>query len=51
MDKGKFLWARPWHFTNERSVKGDLNHIAYETSSEDVIAFNEKFIVIDDFKD
>ncbi len=27
------------------SVKGDLNHITYETKSEDVKAFNEKHYV------
>lgn len=45
LNKGKFLWARPWHFTNERSIKGDLGHITYETKSEDVKAFNEKHYV------
>jgi hypothetical protein len=45
LDKGKFLWARPLHFISERGVKGDLNHIAYETSSEGVKAFNEKHYV------
>ena len=45
LEKGKFLWARPFHFTNERSVTGDLNHITYETRIEDVKAFNEKYYV------
>jgi len=45
LNKGKFLWARPWHFTNEKSIKGDLSHITYETKSEDVKAFNEKHYV------